>query len=239
MRIIIADDEELSLHALKRMVLATGSKDINLVGCARDGKELFELIVQKKPDIVITDISMPCMNGLEVIAKTIEMGFHTQFLITSAYADFDFARTAMRLGVSDFLPKPLSQAELCDAINSIAKADNAQTRIKHTYSCIIQAAMDYIDKHYQQSITLDCVAAHVFLSPAYFSASFKKETGVNYIDYLTSIRINAAKRLLNSLDCSISQIGERVGYKDPKQFRKQFIKSEGISPSEYRLHKKG
>ncbi len=235
MRIIIADDEELSLHALRRMVLAIDREDMELVGLARDGGELLDLIIQKKPDAVITDITMPGLNGLEVIAKTIELGMHIQFIITSAYANFEYARTAMRLGVSDFLPKPLSINELRGAVNSIAGPAGIQLRTTHTCSCIIAAARAYIDKNFRRPITLDSVAAHVFLSPAYFSALFKKETGIKYIDYLTGIRIGAAKQLLNNPQLTVTQIGEAVGYKDPKQFRKQFAKSEGISPSEYRM----
>jgi len=236
MRIIIADDEELSLHALKRMVLSINRENIELIGAARDGNELLRLMLQEKPDVIITDITMPGMSGLEVIAKSIELALNIRFIITSAYANFEYARIAMRLGVTDFLAKPLSVKELSDAIDSIEGfADTQEHSMKQMHTCIIKAAISYIDQHFKQAISLDNVAAHVFLSPTYFSVLFKKETGIKYIDYLTSVRINAAKQLLKNKNFSVSQICELVGYKDPKQFRKQFAKSEGVSPTEFRL----
>ena len=95
--------------------------------------------------------------------------------------------------------------------------------------------MTFIKENYSTHIMLENVAAHVFLTPSYFSATFKKQTGMNYIDYLTQIRIQAAKSLLSNPEFTVTQIGYMVGYKDPKQFRKQFAKLVGSSPSEFRM----
>jgi YesN/AraC family two-component response regulator len=132
------------------------------------------------------------------------------------------------------LGKQMTELQEKARLEQQLRIDEAQ-REDRTGSCIIKEALSYIDQNYQKSVTLDSVADHVFLSPTYFSALFKKETGVNYIEYLTGIRINAAKKLLKKLDHSVTQVGESVGYKDPKQFRKQFIKSVGITPSVYRM----
>ena len=132
------------------------------------------------------------------------------------------------------LGKQMAELQEKARLEQQLRIEEAQ-REDRTSSCIIKGALSYIDQNYQKSITLDSVADHVFLSPTYFSALFKKETGVNYIEYLTGIRMNAAKKLLKELDHSVTQVGESVGYKDPKQFRKQFIKSEGITPSAYRM----
>ena len=92
----------------------------------------------------------------------------------------------------------------------------------------------YINEHYSRAITLEEVAEAIGFSPAYLSTLFKKEIGINFSDYLTSRRMEEAKRLLKENTCSINEIAELVGYSDPKYFSKTFNKVVGLKPSEYR-----
>jgi len=98
----------------------------------------------------------------------------------------------------------------------------------------IRVIREYIDKHYAENISLNDIADQVQLSRNYVSAIFRKETGVNYLDYLTSKRINEAARLLRNTNLSISEISEKVGYTDVKYFSKMCKKKLGMNPSEYR-----
>lgn len=72
------------------------------------------------------------------------------------------------------------------------------------------------------------------MNPTYFCTMFKKVTGQNFSDYLISQRIEKSKALLNDLLLSIAEVGERVGYKNPRYFSKVFLKEIGVTPSEYR-----
>lgn len=104
----------------------------------------------------------------------------------------------------------------------------------HSY---VQLAKDYIDSHYAENITLNLIADQAHINPAYLSALFKEETGVNYIDYLTSLRMEKAKALLTDASLNLSQIAEMVGYNSARYFSKIFETQMGIKPSEYRrLH---
>lgn len=231
-RILSADDEELSRMVLERLL--GREKEVTLIGIAEDGDELLEMIEREKPDIVITDICMPGHSGLETIASTLEKGLAIRFIITSAYANFEYARKAIQLGVEDFLPKPVRSEELHKAIENVKKKLGQEVPQAVSYSRIIQVAKSYMDEHYGKHLTLEEVASQIYLSPAYFSSLFKKETGFLFSDYLIKIRMEQAKKMIEQLDGSTAQIAEKVGYKDVKHFREMFRKVYGMTPSEYR-----
>ena len=99
---------------------------------------------------------------------------------------------------------------------------------------VIVKAKEYIANNYNKRYFLDSVATYVDKSPYYFSKLFKDETGENFIDYLTNIRIEKAKEMLSNKELSIKEICINVGYSDPNYFSRTFKKCIGITPSEYR-----
>ena len=99
---------------------------------------------------------------------------------------------------------------------------------------IIQKSMEYINNSDNTNISLDNVAEHVYLSPSYFSRLFKKEMGINFIDYLNKVRIEDSKKYLMDLKISLSDIAHTVGFTDQSYYTKVFKKIEGISPGQYR-----
>uniref|UniRef100_UPI004056437F helix-turn-helix domain-containing protein n=1 Tax=Agathobacter sp. TaxID=2021311 RepID=UPI004056437F len=99
---------------------------------------------------------------------------------------------------------------------------------------IATKAIDYMKEHYMEPLNLDFIAEECGLSTSYFSRKFKEQTGENYIDVLTDIRIREAQRLLGTTDLPIGEIVEKVGYCDDKHFRRVFQKATGMRPAEYR-----
>lgn len=98
----------------------------------------------------------------------------------------------------------------------------------------IQSVKQYVESHLNEAITLEEAAAIAGFTPAYFSGVFKKQTGQNFTEYLTEVRIQEAKRLLRGSQKSIGEIAVLTGYPDDKYFRKLFKKIVGIKASEYR-----
>ena len=117
MRILIAEDEQRTRQGLVR-VLQSLRDEYEIVAQASNGKAALEMILEQKPlfrslrpDIVITDIRMPFMDGLSVIEAARAQGIKAEFVIVSAYADFDFAKQSISLGVIEYLLKPLTRDE--------------------------------------------------------------------------------------------------------------------------------
>lgn len=105
---------------------------------------------------------------------------------------------------------------------------------EEVYSDIIMEAKELIDHSYSKDINLEMISRKVNISPYYFSKIFKEETGENFIDYVTAIRIEKAKEVLKERDCSIKEVCIQVGYKDPNYFSRLFKKQVGVTPTEYR-----
>ncbi len=107
-------------------------------------------------------------------------------------------------------------------------------RMKKQSESIVAKAISYMNENFRKEITLEDVSREVNINPYYFSKRFKEETGVNFIDYLTGIRIKKSKELLEDPKLSIKEIGVKSGYTDPNYFSRIFKKVENITPSDYR-----
>lgn len=111
---------------------------------------------------------------------------------------------------------------------------NVAVKKEESSGSVIDKARYYIDSHYKQDISLDDVSRHVDISPYYFSKLFKEETGKNFIEYLTAIRMEKAKELIAEAELSMKEICGEVGYSDPNYFSRIFKKNTGLTPTEYK-----
>lgn len=112
-------------------------------------------------------------------------------------------------------------------------AQVAETREQRN-SSLIDRASKYIEANFSQDLTLEEVARQVYLSPCYFSKLFKQFKGLNFIDYLTKVRLKAARELLLNTKLPVAEIATRVGYRDARYFGQVFKKQEGYTPSVFR-----
>lgn len=139
-KLIIADDEPFICGMLEKLIHFE-ALGLELIDCANDGDTLETKIETLRPDIVLTDISMPRQDGLDVIRKTREKGIDCRFVIISGYRQFEYAYNALKYDVDDYLLKPVEKTELnrvlqkiCDEIRHIAPGDDDVERIRqHTY----------------------------------------------------------------------------------------------------------
>ena len=129
LRILIAEDEQRTRQGLVRVLQSLGD-EYEIVAQASNGKAALEMILEQKPEVVFIDIKMPFMDGLSVIEAVRAQGVKTEFVIVSAYADFDFAKQSISLGVTEYLLKPLTKDE-ADAV--LKKIENKISG-KNSYS---------------------------------------------------------------------------------------------------------
>ena len=246
-RLLIADDEEAIRTGL---VNAVNWKlmDVDVVGCASNGPEAYEKICSLNPDVVITDIRMPGMSGLELIEKVKENNKDTLFIILSGYADFEYARQAMRLGVMYYLLKPVGISEIEDLFHDICMNFNGrdfemnnEIKEKNTVSDNTRRQMEkvfkYIDEHiYDSSLSLKFVSKDVvYMSADYFGRVFKEMTGKYFNQYVMERRIEKAKLLLLDKSLRVAEVADKVGFScNNTYFGQVFKRYTGMSPKEYR-----
>lgn len=238
--LLIVEDENIERRAL-RYILESKINNINICGEAKSGLEAIEMAKNDAPDIILMDIEMPELSGLEAQKEIIKFLPNVHTIILSAYDDFAFTQSAIRIKVIDYLLKPIKPNDLIESINrsiSLINIQNDRVISDNQDDALIQEAMKFIDKNYNKYITLKSIAAYVHLNPQYFSRYFKNKIGINFINYLSSFRVIKAKDLLINTDKNITEISQNVGYVDSSYFSKVFLKSVGMAPNQFRCQNK-
>ncbi|WP_169083896.1 response regulator [Paenibacillus sp. PL91] len=339
-RILLVDDEAMSKRSLYK-ILTGANGSYRIVGEASDGAEALQIARREQPHLIITDISMPVMDGIELIQRLREDGLDMDIIILSGYGEFEYAQEALRHGVVDYILKPMKQEQVTLLVEKrfehfkksrqtaiiknqlIAPISSAAERIGHelwianepgmrkelrglsgllddtefmqeervpllrdaaslisnrlqpqfphqawelpyegqSYGQalasfeawldrllneirdkrnwgkrgVIQQAIDYIKANFADSeLNLEKVLAPLGISSTHFYHMLMEETGMSYIAFLTQIRMEHAKELLEHSDLKTYEVGQRCGYPDYPHFTKRFKRQVGLSPSEYR-----
>ena len=243
-RVILVDDERLIIQGLTR-VLPWEKLGCEVADAAYDGASGLEKIREIRPDIVLTDIRMPNMDGLTMLAAIHSEFPEIQMSVLTAYRDFDYAQKALHLGVSRFLLKPSRMDELEEAFRfmvSRLKAREGREEEKTEENTVaaagnhlVQAALSYMKEHcLEPHLALTDVAAHVYVSQWHLSKLLNRETGQSFFELLGGMRIEQAKRMLRDPALRIHQVAEATGYADVAHFSKNFKKYTGQTPGEYR-----
>lgn len=118
LRLMIVDDEQIIREALSEMIDYT-SIGYELIAAAKNGMEAYDIICDDYPDVVITDIRMPILNGLDLIERSMKSDSKITFILLSGYSEFEYAKQAMKYGVRYYLLKPTDKQELIDSLVSI------------------------------------------------------------------------------------------------------------------------
>lgn len=256
-RIVVVEDETL---VKKGLILTTDwlKFDCEVVGDASNGLEGIEIITKMQPDIVLTDVRMPGLDGIEMIERVKAEGMKPEFIIISGYSEFEYARKAVKLGVRDFLIKPIDDEDLeqalkntCDVIRDKQRINKIQNKMNDISDSRVMLFKEYlldekkeddyvvravkhISLNYQKDISVKSVADSLFISESYLSRLFKVKVGQTFGDYLTYYRMKKACELLKRPNGKIYEVANLVGYKDQRYFSMIFRKLVGVTPKEFR-----
>ncbi|MDR2898093.1 MAG: helix-turn-helix domain-containing protein [Spirochaetaceae bacterium] len=268
-KVLVVEDEPI---VRRDLVLLTRWEDLDCVcvGEAAAGREGVERFNALSPDLIITDIRMPELDGLEMIRSISEVNaaipgsIPAEFIILSGYSDFEYARTAMREGVQEYLVKPIDDEELHAAVRRAVQRILQKRRLAETEKAVsggtaepilllfreyelgsressaarnVQKAIEQIHSRYIGGITIEEAAEKAGISAGHLSRIFKQETGYTFVDYLTYVRVKRAAELLGDPDVKVYEVADLVGYSDPRYFSQIFRRMTGLTPKEFRERK--
>lgn len=258
--VLVAEDEPLMRQYLQDK-LSTIHASCTVTNTVKNGEMALDAVRAGKYDLLITDIKMPVMDGITLVSRLREQGSSMPVIILTGYDEFEYARASLRLGVTEYLLKPLNDAELhnvleklCSRLNSASvnvslPADWSPESIRDfiskcfterssEHSVLVEKAAAYISEHYSDPITQSDVAEMLGVTPAYLSSVFHEAKGESYSQFLTRLRMTQAALLLKTNPTlTIQNVATMAGYVTDKHFIKVFKNFFGITPNEYRKGK--
>lgn len=243
-KVVIVEDEAIIRQGLINSI-PWSDYECKVVGEAKNGKEGLELIANVKPDIIVLDINMPVMGGFEMIEKLPHQIY--SFIVVSGYSEFDYAKKAIGLNVSDYLLKPLDHEQfekaLFQAIEDLemrrfflSKEDNTDhdfrvLDLKESVDSVsLTIVLNYINENYSKKVSMDNLVEVSNKSATSINSRFQKYFDMNFNEYLTRYRIQQAIYNISELKYHMYEISEHVGFNDYKYFTQVFKRMVGVSP---------
>lgn len=244
MKVLIVDDEPYMIEYIKKLV-HWESYGFCQVLTAKGGSMARDLLQEHRPELLITDIKMPKISGLDLSRIIKENDYPTKVIIISGYSEFEYAKQALRYGVSEYLVKPVLKDDFTETLERIlgknldqqADAESSTQEVFDSHGDAISYVKKYIGENYDKNLSLYALGQIVHLHPAYLSKIFKEATDVNLSNYITDIKMQKAAQLLEQTQLRIHEVMEQVGYQKSQYFSKLFKDKYGITPKEYRRNK--
>lgn len=235
LKLIIADDEAYIRSSLKQL-FPWEETGYEVLSSFSNGLAALNFLEQHPVDVLLTDIRMPVMDGLELIKTIQSHKLPVSSVILSAYSDFEYARQGIAYGAVDFIVKPVSYEELVDVFTTLRQklAPSPGIGGMDTLSRLIH----YIEKHLDRAV-LEEAAKSVNLSADYVSRLFRKQMGISFSEYLLKARMEKAGAMIRNVNLQISAVAAELGYNNAKNFSRAFHNYYGMTPSEYRRQHTG
>lgn len=235
--LLLVDDERWVRAALRKTIERTGLPFSVAAECA-DGREAWDRLTADPVPLVLADIRMPVLDGLELLKRIRREGMRTDVIVVSGYDDFDYAREALRHGAFDYWLKPVDMEEARRSLErwmeqSAVRLERLSEKSPEERS-VVERVIAFVHSRQPGDVSLAQAAAHVHLSPAYLSQLFKRQTGRNFVDFVQEVRMRKAERMLADTRLRVSEIAERLGYGDVAYFTNAFKRWAGVPPSEFR-----
>lgn len=248
-KVVLIDDNPLILASLEKTI---HWKELNceVAGVFPHAEEGRVFCLKNPVDLVITDIKMPGISGLEILEEMGRKKPEVKGILITGFDEFEFARSAIRIGAVDFILKPIDNEELTEAVSraldmgsrvsgnikvSQTKVENHFLKIKpeQQANISVRRAISYMKENLDKKISLGELADYVGLSAAHLSRLLKKETGKNFVDINNELKIEKAIELLKEGTYKVYEISNMVGIDNYAYFYQLFKKITGKSPKEY------
>ncbi len=250
-RTLIVEDEGPARASIRKLFGKAGIP-FEIVGEAGNGEEGMKLIRELRPDVVVSDIDMPVMDGVKLLQLARSEGYECRFVMLTAISEFEYARQAVEHGASGYLLKlsldlqgikqAMGKVEVeLEKMEKLRKADKwfpDRAKDEPTDHPEMNRIIAYIETNYAEDVTLKTLSEFIRMDASYVSDLFKKKTGSTLTHYIQNRRVQAARMLLEETDLTVSEIGRKVGFENDNYFIKIFKRWCGLTPSEYRKQPK-
>lgn len=255
-RILIADDEAIERIVLARKLKKLLAEEAHEILQVQNGREALEVFEAEQPQILILDIRMPGMSGLEAAEQIRKKSRDAVIIFLTAFDDFSYAKKAFSVRALDYLLKPCDESELFSvveeavrivkereekqAVQALSGAEDQTEQFGDSEELRRQEWIrSFIEGNYMRDLSIQEVSGRMGYSEVYFCKLFKQYFGVSFVSYLTDYRIRKACAFLKETDQSVRRIGCMVGYEDSNYFTKVFRRITGKTPTEYRADFQG
>ncbi len=262
MKILIADDELYIRQGLEK--LDWNSLGLKMCGAAKNGAEAIELAISTRPDIILSDIRMPNMDGLDMAEQFLQINPRCAIIFLTGYREFEYARKAIALGAFDYLLKPTNPEEIMECCERAVKEVRQQAKQDVTFvemksrikdlevkmgaktedpfpaeqeelgKCKVSEILLYIDNHFHEELSLQTLSEVFHFNTIYINRLIKKETGYTFLEIVNNRRMSQAASYLKKTDKAIGEIAMQIGIPDQRYFSQIFKKYFGYSPRQYR-----
>lgn len=241
MTVLIADDEMYMVDYIKNLV-DWKAYGFDRVLTAGGGSLAWNLTQEYRPQLLVTDIRMPKVSGLELAKRIDEAQYATKTIIISGYSDFEYAKQALRYGVSEYLVKPVLKEDFVETLERMLKkglsSEVEEQEAMGDKERLVFFVKSYINEHYGEELSLEMLGEQVGLHPVYLSKIFKETADVNLSGYIADVRMQKAAKLLEQTNLKVNEIMKQAGYQKSQYFSMKFKEKYGMTPKEYRIYKR-
>jgi len=235
---MIVEDEYLVRQGISSLV---DFKKFNMqvIGEAENGLEAWEKIQAECPDIILTDINMPKMNGIKLAQLAREQYPQLHIIFLTGYDDFDYALSAVKLGADDYLLKPFSREDVEAMLIKVKEKLDKEKKQQQVHELVEKAEFSDLeqaihDRLADTELSLKSLSFQLGFNSSYLSVLIKKELGLPFQDYLIQERMKRAKLLLLTTDLKVYEIAEQVGFEDMNYFSQRFKQIVGVTPRQFK-----
>ena len=250
MKILIAEDE-INIAKGIESILQSNTLHKHRIVLAENGLKALEISKTLCPDLVISDIRMLQMSGLDFIENLKKLDFPCEVIVISGYSNFEYAQRALRAGAIDYLLKPIDKERLLEQVDKVQKnltakhaSDIKLNQVGHEFFCLdfekkeyphsLKKVISFIKKNYMLDISLQMLSEELMFHPNYISSLISKHFKVPLSYIINYIRLLKACELLGATDMSIAEISYVVGYNNERRIYSAFRKYLDTSPGDFR-----
>lgn len=248
-KFLAVDDEEIVRRGFRDKI-PWQELGFEFLEPCENGRDALNVIRRERPDIVMTDICMPLVDGLEVAAQIADHFPEITVIVLSGYDNFEYARSAMRSRVVEYLLKPITSRDLTTIVRKLKErldrgsgkagdasdTDEGGSPMTSSFAeAKIIEATHYLRRNFvNKKLSVETACRDLAVSASYLSRLLKRHIGKSFVEILTEYRMERAKVLLSESDLKTYAVAEAVGFDDPRYFSTVFRKSTGLTPTGFR-----